>query len=81
MDRASALRLACQDLKAFYMESVLNQPGARSAKAAERWFWQETIASKALIALSETCRKSEDPAIRRVGEKNIIPMGIANRVR
>lgn len=81
LDRVSALRLACHDIKAFYMEAVLNQPGARSAKAAERWFWEETIAGKALLKLSDACRRSEDEAIRRFGEKSIIPMAMANRVR
>jgi len=63
------------------MEAVLNQPGARHAMAAERWFWQETVAGKALVKLSETCRRSEDAVLRRFGEKSIIPMAVASRVR
>ncbi len=63
------------------MEAVLNQPGARDAKAAESWFWQETVAGKALAKLSEVCRQSEDSAIRRFGEKSIIPMAVVTCVR
>jgi hypothetical protein len=81
LDHVAALRLACQDLKAFYMEAVLTQPGARDARAAERWFWEETVAGKALVKLSEMCRRSGDEAVRRFGEKSIIPMAVVNRVR
>ncbi len=45
-DIATALRLVCEDLKAYYLEAVA-QPGARAAAEAREWLWRETVAGKA----------------------------------
>lgn len=79
LDPVNALRLACHDLKAYYLESIVSQPGARSAKAAEGWFWDEAAAGKMLVKLSEACRRSDDLAVQRFGAKSIIPMAVARR--
>ena len=46
-DRATALRIACEDIKAYYFEAVSAQPGARAAEQARAWMWNETAAGKA----------------------------------
>ena len=49
MPAARFLRLACDDLKAFFMEARLSQRPNESDDARQRWFWSET-AMGSLIA-------------------------------
>ncbi len=74
-----ALRLATQDLKAYYLEAVTAQPGARAALDANRWFWHETAAGRAYLELREACLKSRDEAVRRFGARSLIPLAVAPR--
>ena len=79
VDPALALRLATQDLKAYYLEAVAAQPGARAALDANRWFWHETAAGRAYLALREACLKSGDETVRRFGARSLIPLAVAPR--
>jgi hypothetical protein len=74
-----ALRLVTQDLKAYYLEAVAVQPGARAALAAREWFWHGTAAGKAFLQLRETCLTSEDESVRRFGARSLVPLAIAPR--
>jgi hypothetical protein len=73
---ATALRLAAQDLKAFYFEAVTARPGSAPPSIGEfsRWFWQETAAGRMLRAVKERCLKSEDPSLKMTGAMFLIPM-------
>lgn len=81
LDRITALRLACHDLKAYYLDAVLRQPGAGSARAAEQWFWEETAAGEMFLKLREACTRSSDAALQRFGSKGIVPMRVTLRKR
>lgn len=81
LDRVTALRLACHDLKAYYLDAVLHQPGAGSARAAEQWFWDETAAGEMLLKLRDACTRSSDAALQRFGAKGIVPMRVTIRNR
>ena len=50
---AVALRLAAQDLKAFYFEAVVARPGTALPESAafNQWFWTETAAGLVLKAI------------------------------
>jgi hypothetical protein len=52
---ATALRLAAQDLKAFYFEAATPRPGSASPSSTEfsQWFWQETTAGRILKAIKK----------------------------
>ena len=78
---ADFLRLVCHDIRAYYTESVAAQPGKREAKEIQEWFWESTKASKVLTLLRDTCVGSDDPALKRFGERGIVPSTIANRHR
>jgi hypothetical protein len=71
-----ALRLVCQDLKAYYLEAVAAQPGARAALEAQKWFWRDTAAGRAFFRLREVCLASEDEMVKRFGAKGVVPMAI-----
>ena len=72
-----ALRLVCQDLKAFYLEAVAAQPGARAAFEAQKWLWHDTAAGKVFFKLRDACLGSEDEMVQRFGAKGVVPMAIS----
>ncbi len=76
---ALALRLATQDLKAFYLEAVAVQPGARAALDARGWFWRGTAAGSAFLEVREACLKCPDEAVRNFGARSLVPLAIAPR--
>ncbi|MFA7416559.1 MAG: hypothetical protein WC048_18995 [Rhizobium sp.] len=74
-----ALRLACHDLKAYYLEAAAAQPGAQAAMQAEQWFWRETVIGQVFFELRKACLSSEDEALRHFGAKNVVPMAVTAR--
>ena len=74
-----ALRLASQDLKAFYFEAAIARPGstAPESNVFNRWFWQETAAGKILKAVKERCLGESDKALRLAGTLLLVPMSQA----
>ena len=71
-----ALRLACEDLKSFYLESVNAQPGAVSAQQAQQWFWRETTAGRVFRRLREVCLNCRDETVQAFGSNNLVPRAI-----
>ena len=78
-DVATAIRLACEDMKAFYLEAVTAQPGARAAQAARDWFWHETSGGKALFAVRDALLGSSNLDLQRYGGKGLVPLAVAPR--
>jgi hypothetical protein len=75
------LKLAVDDLKAYYSEAVTAQPGQRlqgSDRLAD-WFWGETVAAKVLLTIKQSCLNSNDAMLQAVGTKLLIPMIQAHR--
>jgi hypothetical protein len=73
---ATALRLAAQDLKAFYFEAATARPGSASPSSGEfnRWFWQETAAGRILKAVKERCLKEADKSLHKTGAMLLVPL-------
>lgn len=72
-----SLRLAAQDLKAFYFEAAIARPGSVSPGNAEfnDWFWSETVAGRVLKAVKERCLKEADEGLRMTGAMLLVPIG------
>ena len=68
-----ALKRACDDVKAFYYEAAAAQPGNLSPKAIDNWFWRETAAAKAFLAIREICLHSDDESLKPLGRLSLIP--------
>ena len=66
---ADELRFSLEDLKAYYFEAVTAQPGMEvsSAKPLLGWFWKDTAAGKALLAVADSCINTEDETLQRIG--------------
>ena len=69
------LKLACEDLRAFYTEAATIQPGQQhlTSQALSEWFWDETAAGKAFWALREVCRASDDEVMQAMGRYILVP--------
>ena len=71
--RGLSLRLACEDLKAYYLEAVSAQPGQRAARQAQDWFWRETVAGRVFRQLHGVCLASADETVKQFGLGNLVP--------
>lgn len=67
------LKLACDDLKAFYFEAITAQPGVAGRQELEDWFWNETSLAKVFMALKPICLASEDHSMRGMGLHTLVP--------
>ena len=78
-----ALKLAVEDLKAYYFESVTAQPGggAPDAETLADWFWGETKGGAMLSAVKQACAEKDDGMLTAVGTMMIVPMAQAMKGR
>lgn len=78
---AYALRLAVEDLKAFYIEAAAARAGqgAVDGSALADWFWQKTAAGEVLQALRVKLGQSLDKELQIVGGFLLVPMSQAGR--
>ena len=70
---AVLLKLATDDLKAFYYTAATAKPGRVTDVALADWLWAETAAGRTMLALRKRCGDSEDPAINHLGERALLP--------
>ena len=73
---AIVLKLAAEDLKAYYCEAVTAQPGQAppSGEQLSDWFWDETTAGKVLLAVKQACINSQDDTLQAVGAHLLVPL-------
>jgi hypothetical protein len=70
----SALKLAVEDLKSYYLEAVTNQPGQPTdSKTLSDWFWGQTAAAQVINKVRETCMASNDKKLALAGKILLIP--------
>lgn len=67
------LRLAFDDLKAYYIESALSGKGAPSGKQVYDWIWHETLLGSRMRELRHRFMQSDDAKIQNLGTKFIVP--------
>lgn len=67
------LKLASEDLKAFYFEAVGGQPQPFSGRPLADWFWGETAAAKLFLAIRERLGRDRDPVRQRIALGLTIP--------
>jgi hypothetical protein len=73
MPRSYALKLAVDDLIAFYNVSVSRNVGAESAPLAA-WFWHKTALGKAIQAVRNRLLANDDPVHKAVAYLLVIPI-------
>lgn len=72
---AFVLNFVVDDLKAFYYEAVTAQPGESlpGSDTFSDWFWGDTMASKVLFAVKQSCENSSDGMLKIVCGNLLIP--------
>lgn len=70
---AQVIKRASDDLRAFHYEAATAKPGRVSDVQLGNWFWGETAAGRALLALRKACLTSDDAAIKVLGERQLVP--------
>ncbi len=80
ISRAMALKMAAEEVKAYYFEAVTAQPGqpTDSATLAD-WFWGQTKAGLIINAAREICLKSEDKELKLLGTLLLVPRNQLHR--
>lgn len=74
------LKLAVEDLKAFYLEAAGAQPSAMGSRDYAAWLWTGTAGGRLLLAVQQACVTSADPAWRLVGANYIVPRAFWGRL-
>ena len=77
---AENLKLACEDLKAYYQEAAMAQPGPQDADAVSRWFWEETAAAALMLTLAPRLSSHDDAQLRLLARDYLIPRVQAHRL-
>ena len=76
MAPADAIKLACDELKAFYYEAMSAQPGRHAANEFQDWFWLQTAAGETMLAIRDHARNSADPALERLASLSLVPRAV-----
>jgi len=79
---AAAIRMAAEDLKAYYFEAVTAQPGqpTDSATLAD-WFWSQTAAAQMINAIREICLDITDKEFNLLGNLLLVPRNQLHQFR
>jgi hypothetical protein len=81
MNAGTAVKRACDDIRAYYFEAAAAQPGNLSSSAIEHWFWRDTAAARVLFAVRDFCVASDDPSLKPLGKLGLIPRAVMERLQ
>ncbi len=73
-----AMKLACEDLRAYYSEAAGAQPGAPRAAEIQRWFWHDTAGGRVFAELQKVCLAGGDESLRRFAKMSLVPRAVAH---
>ena len=77
---ADLLRLAAEDLKAFYLEALSAQPGhPDDAASLADWFWGETRAALVINEVRQRCLKASSKDLLLAGNLLLVPRNQLHR--
>ncbi len=77
---AATLKLATDELKAFYYEAKSVQPGKHSFVSIGDWFWFETTAGEVFLAIKDKVSQLDDPTFKGLATTSLVPRVIQQRV-
>ncbi len=73
LSSAAAIKLATDELKAFYYEAKAVQPGRHTPTDIANWFWMETAAGETFLALRDMAGQSADPTMKGLATLSLVP--------
>ena len=68
-----ALKWACDDIKAYYYEAMLAQPGAPTSGDLDAWFFGETTAGSVFFDLQKVLLRNADETFQLIGKQYLVP--------
>jgi hypothetical protein len=79
---ADSLRMAAEDIKAFYFKGVSSQPGqSTDSDALADWFWGETYAALVINEVRKVCLKEESAGMKLLGTLLLVPRSQMHRFK
>ena len=77
---ADKLRMACEDIKAFYFEAVSAQPGQPTdSSSLANWFWGETSAALVINKVRTICLGETTKSLILLGKLLLVPRSEVHR--
>jgi len=73
LPEAQALKEAIDDLRAYYLEAASAFPNPGTAATRKKWFWDETMLARSILALQPALAASSDPQHRILANLTLIP--------
>jgi len=71
-----ALKQACDELKAFYLEAKSVQPGQHSAASIQEWLWMETALAQVIVQIRAIAANSTESSAKAVAVMSLIPRSL-----
>ena len=78
---AAALKLATDELKAYYYEAKSVQPGRHSPAEIEHWFWMETSVGQVFFEIYKKATRSTDPTMKPLATVALVPRTVREALK
>jgi len=79
---SDSLRMAAEDIKAFYLEGVSNQPGQPTdSNTLADWFWGETYAALVINEVRKISLKEGSKMMKLLGSLLLVPRSQMHRFK
>jgi len=75
------LKLVVEDIKAFYLEAAMAQPGNVSSAALADWFWGQTVAGRIMLKLRPKLLEHGDEGLRIFAGGVLVPQTQLHRLQ
>jgi hypothetical protein len=79
LPRSQCLKLCIDDLRAFYYEAGMAQPGNVTDVELANWYYGETVISELLLKVNKACAATDDEILIKMSSRGIIPTHQAHR--
>jgi hypothetical protein len=73
-----ALKLATEDLRAYYFEAAGAQPGMPRAADIAHWFWHDTAGGRVFAELQKAGLAGSEESIRQFVRRSLVPRAVAH---
>ena len=80
MPASKSLKLATDELKSFYFEAKAMQPGHHTHQSIQNWFWFETSAGEAFMALRNRLEHIGDPSFNALATLVLVPREVQEKI-
>ena len=73
LSAGETLKLAYEDIRAYYFEAAGARPGGAQATEILRWFWFKTAAGRVFVELQKVCLESRDESAKLFAGRSLVP--------